>query len=41
VSEILVVREEITITRAEYPAGSDVAGSHVHHDQTIERVLFG
>jgi quercetin dioxygenase-like cupin family protein len=32
--EILVAREEITITRAEYAAGADVAGPHVHHDHT-------
>ncbi len=32
--EILVAREEITVTRAEYAAGLDVAGPHVHHDHT-------
>jgi mannose-6-phosphate isomerase-like protein (cupin superfamily) len=32
--EILVAREEITITRAEYAAGAEVAGPHMHHDHT-------
>jgi mannose-6-phosphate isomerase-like protein (cupin superfamily) len=30
--EILVAREEITVTHAEYAPGLDVAGAHVHHD---------
>ena len=32
--EILVASEAITITRAEYAAGADVAGRHVHHHHT-------
>lgn len=32
--DLLAAREEITVTRAEYAAGLDVAGPHVHHDHT-------
>lgn len=30
--ELLVAREEVSVTRAEYAAGLDVAGGHVHHE---------
>ena len=30
--EILAAREEITVTHAEYAAGLDVTGPHVHHE---------
>jgi mannose-6-phosphate isomerase-like protein (cupin superfamily) len=30
--EIVVAREDITVTRAAYAAGVEVAGPHVHHD---------
>ena len=31
---LLVAREEVTITRARYSAGEQVAGPHVHHEHT-------
>ena len=35
--EILVAREEITVTRAEYAAGLHVAEPHLHHDHVDGR----